>query len=152
MKEFVGVIIIWIAPWLGILIPTGCCAGTGTTPPNSSAPTVGLYFGARRDQLERDYRVRRRHDRGTMCFSKAPPPSNFPFHSMTPCRTTSAEPAPGSWPTGTCTAGWYGGADFSVPAGIILSGLIYFLLDLATGYTKRQVQEGNVELEPELFS
>jgi hypothetical protein len=50
---------------------------------------------------------------------------------------------------GACTAGWYGGADFSVPTGIIIAGLIYFILESLTGNVARQVATQK-ELEPTL--
>jgi hypothetical protein len=37
------------------------------------------------------------------------------------------------------TAGWFGGADFSVPTGVIIAGLIYFFLEKLTGNVARQV-------------
>jgi cytosine/uracil/thiamine/allantoin permease len=39
-----------------------------------------------------------------------------------------------------CTAGWFGGADFSVFAGIIIAGLLYFILEKFTHTVERQVQ------------
>jgi cytosine/uracil/thiamine/allantoin permease len=48
---------------------------------------------------------------------------------------------------GVCTAGWYGGADFSVPVGVIIAGLVYFVLEKATGRVTKQVKHQN-ELEP----
>jgi hypothetical protein len=45
--------------------------------------------------------------------------------------------------------GWFGGADFSVPAGIIIAGLVYFVLERATGNVARQVTRQK-ELEPNL--
>jgi cytosine/uracil/thiamine/allantoin permease len=82
----------------------------------------------------------------TCAFSKAPPPVNFPFHWMTPianhygasCATYGQNP---------CTAGWFGGADFSVFFGVLGAGLLYFALEKATGYVKRQSARQH-ELEP----
>ena len=46
-------------------------------------------------------------------------------------------------------AGWFGGADFSVPTGIIIAALVYFLLEKATGNVAQQVKRQK-ELEPNL--
>ena len=45
------------------------------------------------------------------------------------------------------TAGWFGGADFSVPTGVIIAGLVYFVLEKLTGNVARQVAKQK-ELEP----
>jgi purine-cytosine permease-like protein len=132
MGEFVAVIIVWIAPWFGILIADWIMrkfrynAGELQKTDSSSiyytgrlgiswssiiAFVVGLVCSM-------------------MCFSKAPN-YNFPLHWMTPI------------------SNHYSGADFSVPAGIIVAALVYFLLEKATGHVASQVkrQKG---LEPNL--
>jgi hypothetical protein len=83
----------------------------------------------------------------TLAFSKAPPPVNFPFHWMTPVSNHYGGACAGSLVHGACTAGWYGGADFSVPTGIIIAALVYFVLEKATGTVAKQVQRQK-ELEP----
>jgi purine-cytosine permease-like protein len=142
MKEFVGVIIVWIAPWFAIMMV---------------------------DWLLRRYRYNaselQRRDRAsiyyvgsqginwnaiiaffvglvcaTLCFSKAPPPVNFPFHWMTPVSNHYGGACAGNLVHSVCTAGWYGGADFSVPTGIIVAGLLYFVLEKATGNVAKQVK------------
>jgi nucleobase:cation symporter-1, NCS1 family len=140
MKEFVGVIIVWIAPWFGIFITDwilrkfrynaaelqrtdadGGYYGHGGFNWNALAAFAIGLVGA------------------TTAYSKAPPPANFPFHWMTPisnhygafyCTGTSAA---------NCgPAGWFGGADFSIFIGIGLASLIYLGLEVATGYVRRQ--------------
>jgi hypothetical protein len=37
-----------------------------------------------------------------------------------------------------CTSGYYGGADFSIPLGIIVAGVVYYLAERVTGTVKRQ--------------
>ena len=73
----------------------------------------------------------------TLAFSKAPPPINFPLHWMTPisnalggsCATYGQDP---------CTSGYYGGADFSIPFGVIVAGLVYFVAEKITERVTRQ--------------
>ena len=83
----------------------------------------------------------------TLAFSKAPPPVNFPFHWMTPISNHYGGSCASSLVHGVCTAGWYGGADFSVPTGIIVAALVYFVLEKVTGNVARQVAKQQ-ELEP----
>ncbi|MGH9021424.1 MAG: purine-cytosine permease family protein [Acidimicrobiales bacterium] len=139
MKEFVGVIIVWIAPWFGIMVvdwlmrryrynaaelqrtDPGSLYHTGSSGVNWSAIVafvVGLVVA-------------------TTAFSKAPPPVNFPFHWMTPISNHYGAACAGKLVHGSCTAGWYGGADFSTFAGIIVGALVYFVL--ARGSVARQV-------------
>jgi hypothetical protein len=84
----------------------------------------------------------------TIAFSKAPPPVNFPFRWMTPISNHYGS----FFCTGTKAAncglrGWFGGADFSVPTGIIVAALVYFVLEKVTGNVARQVAKQQ-ELEP----
>jgi hypothetical protein len=83
----------------------------------------------------------------TIAFSKAPPPVNFPFHWMTPISNHYGGACAGNLVHGVCTAGWYGGADFSVPTGIIVAALVYFGLEKITGNVAGQVAKQQ-ELEP----
>ena len=82
----------------------------------------------------------------TICFSKAPPPVNFPFHWMTPISNHFGSACAGTPVKGVCNAGWLGGADFSVPVGIILGALVYFILEKMNGNVAAQVERQN-ELE-----
>ncbi len=149
MKEFVGVIIVWIAPWFGILITDWLLRRYRYSAAElQRTDRRGIYFGSAGGV----------HWNGivafvvglvssTIAFSKAPPPVNFPFHWMTPISNHYGSACAGKLVNGACSAGWYGGADFSVPAGIIVAGLVYFLLEKATGYVARQVKQQK-ELEP----
>jgi len=149
MKEFVGVIIVWIAPWFAIMMvdwlmrryrysaaelqrrDSGGLYYVGTSGINWNA-IVAFFAGL---------------VTATLCYSKAPPPINFPFHWMTPVSNHYGGACAGSLVHGACTAGWYGGADFSVPVGIIVGGLLYYILEKLTGNVARQVKRQN-ELEP----
>ena len=151
MRDFVGVIIVWIAPWLGIFLvdwlmrkyrynaaelqrsDRGSLYFTGASGINWSA-IVALVVGL---------------VSSTICYSKAGPPVNFPFHWMTPVSNHFGAACAGNHVHGVCTAGWYGGADFSVPTGIIVGGLLYFILEKFTGNVSRQVARQK-ELEPNL--
>lgn len=122
MGEFVAVIIVWIAPWFGIMITDWILRKyrysaaelqrrdadglyyTGKTGWNWSA-IVAFFVGLCCSMT---------------CFSKAPS-YNFPLHWMTPI------------------SNHYNGADFSVPVGILVGGLLYWLFESFTGTVKRQV-------------
>ena len=77
----------------------------------------------------------------TVCFSKAPPPVTFPFHWMTPVSNHFGASCAVDLVNGICTSGWYGGADFSVFAGVLLSALVYFVLEKRSGHIARQIRE-----------
>ena len=151
MKEFVGVIIVWIAPWFGILIVDWLmrkfrynAAELQRTDKN------GLYYvGSTGINWNAIVAFVIGLVTATIAYSKAPPPVNFPFHWMTPISNHFGGACSATPVHGVCTAGWYGGADFSVPTGIILAGLVYFLLERATGNVARQVTRQK-ELEPNL--
>lgn len=151
MKEFVGVIIVWIAPWFAIMMidwimrryrynaaelqrqDSGSIYYVGASGINWNAITafvVGLVCA-------------------TLCFSKAPPPVNFPFHWMTPVSNHFGGACAGSLVHGVCTAGWYGGADFSIETGIVVAAVVYFVLEKVNGHVARQVARQR-ELEPSL--
>jgi hypothetical protein len=85
----------------------------------------------------------------TISYSKAPPPINFPFHWMTPISNHYGGACAANTVHGVCNAGWFGGADFSIPSGIIIAALAYFLLEKATGHVASQVTRQK-ELEPSL--
>jgi hypothetical protein len=68
---------------------------------------------------------------------------------MTPISNHYGAACAGKLVNGVCTAGWYGGADFSIPTGIVLAGLVYFILEKATGNVARQIARQK-ELEPQL--
>ncbi len=150
MKEFVGVIIVWIAPWFGIFLCDWLMRKYRYNAAEMQrTDSEGLYYGSAGGV---NWNAIVAFFVGLVCstiaYSKAPPPVNFPFHWMTPisnhygaffCNgTTAANCGP---------AGWFGGADFSVPAGIIIGALVYWLLEKATGYVGQQVKRQK-ELEP----
>jgi len=148
MKEFVGVIIVWIAPWLGIyLVDWTLRRFRYSASELQRTDPGGIYWswGGFNWNALVSFAV------GLVCstlaFSKAPPPVNFPFHWMTPISNHYGSACAGNLVHGVCTAGWYGGADFSVYTGIIVGGLLYFILESLTGNVKRQVARQK-ELEP----
>jgi len=152
MKEFVGVIIVWIAPWLGVFLMDWLLRRYRYNAAElQRSDPKGLYYG---------------HAGGvnwnaivaflvglvcsTMAYSKAPPPINFPLHWMTPVSNHfGAFYCSGTTAANCGPAGWFGGADFSVPAGILVAALLYFILEKATGSVAKQVARQK-ELEPNL--
>jgi purine-cytosine permease-like protein len=149
MKEFVGVIIVWIAPWFAIMFVDWLLRKYRYNAQElQRRDSDGLYFVGRTGV---NWNAIAAFVVGLVCatlaFSKAPPPVNFPFHWMTPVSNHYGGACAGSLVHGVCTAGWYGGADFSVPTGIILAGLVYFVLEKLTGNVQRQVARQK-ELEP----
>jgi purine-cytosine permease-like protein len=150
MKEFVGVIIVWIAPWLGIYITDWLLRKyryNAAEMQKTSSDSIYWSKGGFNWNAFVAFII------GVVCatlaFSKAPPPVNFPFHWMTPISNHYGAACAGKVVKGICSAGWYGGADFSVPTGIILAGLVYYILEKATGNVARQVARQK-ELEPHL--
>ncbi len=141
MQEFVGVIILWIAPWFGIYITDWILRKYRYHAQElQRTDRAGLYFGgAGGVNWNAIVAFVVGVVTATVSFSKAPPPSNFPFHWMTPISNHFGSLCAATPVKGVCSAGWYGGADFSVPTGVIVAGLVYFLLDKATGYVAQQV-------------
>ena len=140
MKEFVGVIILWIAPWFGILITDWFMRRYRYNAAELQRTDAGgLYFG----RSGVNWNAIAAFVIGVVCatlaFSKAPPPVNFPFPWMTPISNHYGASCAANLVKGVCTAGWYGGADFSIPAAVILAGLVYYVLEKATGNVARQV-------------
>ncbi|MHB2028019.1 MAG: purine-cytosine permease family protein [Acidimicrobiales bacterium] len=149
MKEFVGVIIVWIAPWFAIMMVDWLMRRY-------------RYSASELQRRDRDgiYYVGRSGVNwsaiiafvvgmitATLAFSKAPPPVNFPFHWMTPVSNHYGGACAGALVHGVCNAGWYGGADFSIETGIVVAGVLYFVLEKLTGNVARQVKRQK-ELEP----
>ncbi len=149
MKEFVGVIIVWIAPWFAILIVDWLLRRYRYSAAElQRTDRGGLYFtGSSGVNWNGIIAFVLGLVTATLCYSKAPPPINFPFHWMTPISNHYGGACAAKLVHGVCTAGWYGGADFSVPVGIIVAGLVYFILDRATGRVANQVAR-QLELEP----
>ena len=151
MKEFVGVLIVWIAPWLGIYLMDWLLRKYRYNATElQRTDRDGLYYGGVGGV---NWNAVVAFGAGliaaTIAYSKAPPPINFPFHYMTPISNHFGGACAGALVHHSCTAGWYGGADFSVPSGIIVAGLIYFVLEKATGYVAKQVKRQR-ELEPSI--
>jgi NCS1 family nucleobase:cation symporter-1 len=149
MKEFVGVIIVWIAPWFAIMFVDWLLRKYRYNASElQRRDNGGLYYVGRTGV---NWNAIAAFIVGLVCatlaFSKAPPPVNFPFHWMTPVSDHYGGACAGSLVHGVCTAGWYGGADFSVPTGIIFAGIVYFVLEKLTGNVQRQVARQK-ELEP----
>ncbi len=151
MKEFVGVIIVWIAPWFGVYIIDWIMRRYRYSPAElQRTDRGGIYFVGRTGV---NWNAIVAFAIGlvgaTLAYSKAPPPVNFPFHWMTPVSNHFGGACAGNLVNGVCKAGWYGGADFSIPTGIILAAIAYLVLDQITGTVKRQVARQR-ELEPNL--
>jgi purine-cytosine permease-like protein len=149
MREFVGVIILWIAPWLGIFLMDWIMRRYRYNPAELQRPDKdGIYYTG---STGINWNAIVAFVVGVVCatlaFSKENPPVNFPFHWMTPISDHYGSVCAGNLVHGLCTAGWYGGADFSVPTGVIIAGLVYFILEKTTGNVVRQVAKQK-ELEP----
>ena len=139
MKEFVGVIILWVAPWFGVFIVDALLRKNRYNAAELQNTSKGsLYYGSGGINWNAIIAFVVGVVAATLFFSKAPPPVNFPFHWMTPLSNHFGGACAGNLVKGACQAGWYGGADFSIFIGIILSGALYFVLDKVTGTTKAQ--------------
>jgi purine-cytosine permease-like protein len=139
MKDFVGVIIVWIAPWFGIFIMDWIlrkyrynAAELQKTDKSSLYWANGGYNWNAFVAFAVGVVV------STVAYSKAPPPVNFPLHWMTPFSNHFGGACAAALVKGQCTAGWYGGADLSVPFGILGAALVYFVLEKATGVVAKQ--------------
>jgi len=131
LKEFVGVIIVWIAPWLGIYLMDWIIRKYRYSASELQRDDKsGIYFVGKTGV---NWNSIVAFVVGMVCstiaFSKAPPPVNFPFHWMTPISNHYGGACAGNLVHNVCSAGWYGGADFSVPTGIIVAALVYFVLE-----------------------
>ena len=133
MKEFVGVVIVWIAPWFGIFITDWLMrARRYDHAALHDASQDSTYFGS----FGVNWNAFSAFIVGVVAaisaYSKAPPPVNFPFHWMTPLSNHF-----GSF-YDTTLNGWWGGADFSIPLGIGGASLTYWVLELANRYVGNQ--------------
>ncbi len=151
MKDFVGVIIVWIAPWFGIYITDWLLRKYRYSAAEIQKETSdSIYWASGGFNWNAIVAFLVGLVLATTAYSKAPPPVNFPLHWMTPfsnhygaffCNGTAAA---------NCgPAGWFGGADMSVFFGIFSAALVYFVLEKITGTVARQVQRQK-ELEPHL--
>jgi nucleobase:cation symporter-1, NCS1 family len=131
MKEFVGVIIVWITPWFTIFILDWLVRGRrydadGLRDLGRSSPYFVGRWGVRTSSLVA-FVVG--IVASTVAFSKAPPPVNFPFHWMTPLSNAFGSACAGSLSHGACAAGWYGGADFSIVTGSVAAAVVFLGLE-----------------------
>jgi hypothetical protein len=125
MKEFVGVVIVWIAPWFGIFI-------TDWLLRRREYDGVALQDTSKNSRYYGSFGVNWNAVSAfvvgvvaaTSAYSKAPPPVTFPAHWMTPISNHF-----GSFYDQTLN-GWWGGADFSIPLGIGCAALTYWLLEI----------------------
>ena len=151
MKDFVGVIIVWIAPWFGIYVTDWLLRkyryNAGEMQKTSSD---SIYWGSGGYNWNAMVAFVVGLVLATTAYSKAPPPVNFPMHWMTPFSNHfGAFYCDGTAKANCGPAGWFGGADMSVFFGILSAALIYLILEKATGNVARQVARQK-ELEPRL--
>ena len=140
MKEFVGVIIVWITPWFTIMMVDWLMRRRRYNAAElQRRDPDGLYYVGRSGI---NWSAMVAFVVGivtaTLAYSKAPPPVNFPFHWMTPVSNHYGGACAGALAHGVCTAGWYGGADFSIEVGIVVSGVLYYVLEKFSGNVRRQ--------------
>ena len=139
-KEFVGVIIIWIGPWFGVFVMDWLLRGRryddGVLDGLATRDGAGRWAGG--VAMLAGMVV------ATMAFSKAPPPASVPFHWMTPIANHFGSfYCPGTASAGCGPAGWFGGADFSAPGGIIVAALCYAAL-VRLGAARARLSLGRV--------
>jgi NCS1 family nucleobase:cation symporter-1 len=140
MKEFVGVIIVWIAPWFAIFITDWILRRYRYSPSElQRRDAQGLYFGHDGYNWNALIAFGVGMVGATLGFSKAPPPVNFPFHFMTPISNHFNSACAGPIQHGVCHAGWFGGADFSVFIGIFVAALTYLVLEKLNQYVHHQM-------------
>jgi purine-cytosine permease-like protein len=128
-KEFVGVIIVWIAPWLGVFLVDWWMRGRRYVAGDLERTDRGSRYFTGRFGVHRPGIIAFVGGlvSATVCFSKAPPPVNFPFHWMTPVSNAFGSFYCSGTAAAHCgPAGWFGGADFSAPVGIVVAGSLYY--------------------------
>lgn len=150
MKDFVGVIIVWIAPWFGIYVTDWLLRKYRYSAAEMQKTTSdNIYWGHGGYNWNAMIAFVVGLVLATSAYSKAPPPVNFPLHWMTPFSNHfGAFYCDGTAKANCGAAGWFGGADMSVFFGILSAALIYFVLEKATGHVARQVARQK-ELEPQ---
>lgn len=140
MKEFVGVIIVWIAPWFAIFITDWILRKYRYDASElQRRDERGLYYGNDGYNWNALIAFAVGMVAATLGFSKAPPPVNFPFHFMTPISNHFGAACAGPLSKGVCHAGWYGGADFSVFLGIFVAAGAYLALEKLNRYIHHQM-------------
>jgi purine-cytosine permease-like protein len=153
MKDFVGVIIVWISPWVGIFLVDWMLRKFRYNAKElQRTDSGGLYWGSSGFNWSAIAAFFMGMVLSIMSFSKAPPPVNFPPHWATPISNHyGAVYCDGAAASNCGLQGWTGGADFSVFFGVIGAGLLYFIFVSAGGYVKRQMAKQR-ELEPSVYS
>ncbi len=140
MKEFVGVIIVWITPWFTVFIIDWLLRGRRYDAAElQRTDRSGLYFaGSFGVNLNAVVAFALGMVASIIGFSKAPPPVNFPFHWMTPLSNHFGASCAGPLSGGACPSGWYGGADFSLLTGSVVAAVVYLGLEAVTGTVRAQ--------------
>jgi purine-cytosine permease-like protein len=143
MKDFVGVIIVWIAPWFGVFIADWLLRQRSYVASELQRTDRGnLYWSTNGVNWNGIVAFAVGLVLSTSAYSKAPPPVNFPLHWMTPFSNHfGAFYCPGTAAANCGPAGWFGGADLSVPFGILAAALVYVLLNKATGLIAKQREQ-----------
>ncbi len=140
MKDFVAVIIVWLAPWISIFLIDWLLRKRHYNAAElQRTDKDGLYWGTGGFNFNALIAFAAGVVAATTAFSKAPPPVNFPLHWMTPFSNHfGAFYCDGSTAAGCGQAGWIGGADLSIFFGMGAAGIMYLVLELATGYVREQ--------------
>lgn len=140
MKDFVGVIIVWIAPWLGIFIVDWLLRQKHYDAAElQKADSSSLYWASGGFNWGAIVAFVVGVIAATTAFSKAPPPINFPLHWMTPFSNHfGAFYCTGTTAANCGPAGWFGGADLSIFFGVFTAGLLYFIFDKISGTVAKQ--------------
>jgi len=142
MKDFVGVIIVWIAPWLGVFIVDWLLRKKRYNAAElQKTDSSSLYWASGGFNWGAIVAFLVGVVAATMGYSKAPPPVNFPLHWMTPFSNNYGAFYCDGSPTAHCgPAGWFGGADMSIFFGIITAGVLYFIFDKISGTIAKQTR------------
>jgi hypothetical protein len=140
MKEFVGVIIVWIAPCFAIFVVDWLLRRQRYSASDLQKDDASsLYWANGGINWNAFIAFVLGVIAATTAFSKAPPPVNFPLHWMTPFSNAhGAFYCDGSAKAACGPAGWFGGADLSIFFGIITAGVLYFVLEKITGTVAKQ--------------
>lgn len=140
MKDFVGVIIVWIAPWFGVYITDWLLRRRRYHAAElQRTDQSNIYWSSAGFGWSALFAFGAGLLLATTAYSKAPPPVNFPLHWMTPLSNHFGSFYCNGSAAANCGApGWFGGADFSVFLGIFSASLIYYVIESITGRVRRQ--------------
>jgi len=140
MKDFVGVIIVWISPWFGVFIMDWVLRKYRYSAEDLQVEgSESRYWGTNGFNWNGIVAFGAGVVASAIGFSKAPPPVNFPLHWMTPFSNHFGSfYCDGSAKANCGPAGWFGGADLSIFFGILSAGLIYFVLNFANRFVENQ--------------